>query len=90
MDAARLTQWTRSVFPADLPDFDWSRLDLAGTIPNEKRLIIRLAIGAALFIAALFLPAGKVLYGLCLLFSVLVTGYDYALAAAASVRAVRR
>ena len=86
MDAARLTQWTRSVFPADLPDFDWSRLDLAGTIPNEKRLIIRLAIGAALLIAALFLPAGKVLYGLCLLFSVIVTGYDYALAAAASIR----
>ena len=86
MDAVRLTQWTRSVFPADLPDFDWSRLDLAGTIPNEKRLIIRLAIGAALLIAALFLPAGKVLYGLCLLFSVIVTGYDYALAAAASIR----
>ena len=86
MDAARLTQWTRSVFPADLPDFDWSRLDLAGTIPNEKRLIIRLLIGAALLIAALFLPAGKVLYGLCLILSILVTGYDYALAAAASVQ----
>ena len=87
MDAVQFTQWTRSVFPADLPDFDWSRLDLAGTIPNEKRLIIRLAVGAALLIAALFLPAGKVLYGLCLVLSVLVTGYDYALAAAASVRA---
>ena len=87
MDTARFTSWTRSVFPADLPDFDWSRLDLAGTIPNEKRLIIRLAIGAALFVAALFLPAGKVLYGLCLLLSVLITGYDYALAAFASVRA---
>ena len=87
MDAARLTQWTRSVFPADLPDFDWSRLDLAGTIPNEKRLIIRLAIGTALLIAALFLPAGKVLYGLCLILSILITGYDYALAAAASIQA---
>ena len=86
MDAARLTQWTRSVFPADLPDFNWSRLDLAGTIPDEKRLIIRLAIGAALLIAALFLPAGKVLYGLCLIFSILITGYDYALAAAESIR----
>ena len=87
MDTARFTSWTRSVFPADLPDFDWSRLDLAGTIPDEKRLIIRLAIGVVLFIAALFLPAGKVLYGLCLLLSVLITGYDYALAAFASVRA---
>ena len=80
------TPWIRSVFPADLPDFDWSRLDLAGTIPNEKSLIIRLTIGALLLVAALFLPAGKVLYGLCLLLSILVTGYDYALAAIASVR----
>ena len=80
------TPWIRSVFPADLPDFDWSRLDLAGTIPDEKRLIIRLAIGAALLIAALFLPAGKVLYGLCLVLSILITGYDYALAAAESIR----
>ena len=32
------TPWIRSVFPADLPDYDWSRLDLAGTIPDEKRL----------------------------------------------------
>ena len=86
MDTAGSTQWTRSVFPADLPEFDWSRLDLAGTIPNERRLIIRLAVGAALLIAALFLPAGKVLYGLCLIASVLVTGYDYLLAAISSVR----
>lgn len=82
----RISQWTRSVFPADLPDFNWSRLDLAGTIPNEKRLIIRLAVGAALLIASLFLPEGKVLYGLCLILSVLVTGFDYLLAAVESVR----
>ncbi len=87
MDAAWSTQWTKSVFPADLPDFNWSRLDLAGTIPNEKQLIIRLAVGALLLIAAFFLPAGKVLYGLCLVASVLITGYDYALAAVSSIRA---
>ena len=87
MDAVWFTQWTRSVFPADLPDFDWSRLDLAGAIPNEKRLILRLAIGAALLVGALFLPVGKVLYGLCLILSVLIAGYDYVIAAFASIRA---
>lgn len=86
MDAqTRLSQWTGSVFPADLPEFEWSRLELAGTIPNEKRLIIRLAVGALLLVAGIFFPAGKVLSGLCLLASLLITGYDYPLAAVRSV-----
>ena len=86
MDAqTRLAQWTSSVFPADLPEFDWSRLDLAGTIPNEKRLIIRLAISAVLFAAGLLLPAGKVLSGLCFLASLVISGYDYPLAAFRSI-----
>ena len=80
-----LAQWTGSVFPADLPDFDWSRLNLAGTIPNAKKLIIRLIISAAFLIAGILLPAGKVLSGLCILASLLISGYDYVLAAARSV-----
>lgn len=88
MDATtRLAQWTRSVFPADLPNYNWSRPGQAGTLPEEKRLIIRLAIGALLFAAALFLPAGGILHSLCLILSVLVTGYDYVLAAVRSVLA---
>ena len=82
-----LTQWLSSVFDADLPDYDWSRLDLAGTIPDEKRLVIRLAVGAALFAAALFVPMGGLLTALLLILSMVVTGYDYAIAAVLAIRA---
>ena len=84
---ASLAQWTRSVFPADLPEYNWSRLDLAGTIPNGKTLIIRLAVSAVLLVAAWFLPTGKVLYGLALVFAVLLAGYDYVLAAVRCIQA---
>lgn len=85
MDTATgLSRWTRSVFPADLPDYKWSRLNLAGTIPDERLLIIRLAVGALLLSSALFLPMGGLFYSLALILSVIVTGYDYLLAAIVS------
>lgn len=87
MDTATgLSRWTRSVFPADLPDYKWSRLNLAGTIAGEKLLIIRLAVGALLLSSALFFPNGGFLYTLVLILSALVTGYDYLLAAVQSIR----
>ena len=86
MDAqARLSPWTESVFAADLPDFDWARLDLAGPIVDEKRLIVRLCVGAILFAGSLFLPSGGIVQGLLLILCIVVSGYDYVLAAAMSL-----
>ena len=81
----RLEQLTNCVFPSDLPDYDWSKMDLLREPEQKLLLLIRLAVAAVLFVAALFLPAGGFLYKLFLILSVLVSGYDYILGAVRSV-----
>lgn len=81
----RLEQLTDCVFPGDLPDYDWSKMDLLQEPEQKGMLLIRLAVSAVLFAAALLLPAGGFLYTLLLILSILVSGYDYILAAVQSV-----
>lgn len=81
----RLEQLTGSVFPADLPGYDWNRMELLEEPSYIKVLLIRLGIAALLFAAAMFLPYGGFLCTLLLILSVLVSGYDYLLGAVRTV-----